>query len=103
MALEKVAKLAIFLTPNARDESLEYVQETGVLKVHVRAKPIDNEANQRLIEILAKKFEIPKSSVSIKSGHRSRTKLLEIRGLDDDAIRKALSSVTNKTKTLLSL
>ncbi|KST62984.1 DUF167 domain-containing protein [Mastigocoleus testarum] len=50
----------------------------GSLTVHLKSPPVDGKANQELIKILAKKFNIPKSNVTIKSGASSRHKLIEI-------------------------
>ncbi|MFN6222240.1 MAG: DUF167 domain-containing protein, partial [Dolichospermum sp.] len=40
--------------------------------------PIDGKANEELIKLLAKKFDVPKSSITIKSGVTSRNKLIII-------------------------
>ena len=55
------------------------VLETNVgLTVYLRAKPIDGQANTELIQLLSDYFKVPKTSISIKTGARGRTKLVEI-------------------------
>ncbi|MEO0968305.1 MAG: DUF167 domain-containing protein [Cyanobacteria bacterium J06639_18] len=63
--------------PNSKQQKI--IEELdGSLIVHLKSPPVNGKANQELIKILAKKFNIPKSYVSIKSGISSRHKLIEI-------------------------
>lgn len=48
----------------------------GHLKIRVTAAPVDAAANRQLIEFLSKTLDVQKSSVTIASGERSRTKRL---------------------------
>ena len=59
--------------------SQEKIVETGdhELTVYLRAKPHDGEANTALIKLLSKYFDIPKTSITITHGHKSRTKTIE--------------------------
>lgn len=50
----------------------------GELIVYLRAKPHDGEANNALIKALAKYFNVPKTSIKITHGHKSRVKTIEI-------------------------
>lgn len=60
--------------PNSKQQKI--IEELdGSLIVHLKSPPVDGKANQELIKILAKKFNVPKSYVSIKSGISSRHKL----------------------------
>ncbi|MEP0784839.1 DUF167 domain-containing protein [Trichocoleus sp. DQ-A3] len=52
--------------------------EDGSLTVHLKSPPVDGKANEELIQILSKKFNISKSRIFIKSGLSSRNKLVEI-------------------------
>ena len=47
------------------------------LTVYLRAKPHDGEANVALIKLLAKHFKVPKTSIKILHGQKSRNKLIE--------------------------
>ncbi len=63
--------------PNSKTQKL--VEETdGSLTVHLKSPPVDGKANEELIKLLSKKFDLPKSSIRIKSGLSSRQKLIEI-------------------------
>ena len=63
--------------PNSKQQSIK--EETdGSLTIHLKSPPVDGKANEELIKILAKKFNLPKSKIRIKSGLSSRQKLIEI-------------------------
>ncbi len=59
--------------------SQEKIVATGdqELTVYLRAKPHDGEANSALIKILAKYLNIPKTSLKITRGQKSRIKTIE--------------------------
>lgn len=48
------------------------------LKVSVKSAPVDGQANEELIEIIAKHFDVPKSKISILSGLKGRFKVLKV-------------------------
>lgn len=52
--------------------------EDDQLKVRLNAVPEKGEANEKLIEVLAAYFKIPKSKISIIRGHKSRTKIVQL-------------------------
>lgn len=45
--------------------------------VYLRAKPHDGEANTALLKILSKHFDVPKTSIKIVRGQKSRIKTIE--------------------------
>ena len=47
-------------------------------KVYLRAKPHDGEANSALIKLLSEHFHVAKSSIQIKRGAKSHTKVIEL-------------------------
>ncbi|MBE9210038.1 DUF167 domain-containing protein [Nostoc sp. LEGE 06077] len=63
--------------PNSRQQKVEEKAD-GTLTVYLKSPPVDGKANEELIKVLAEKFDVPKSYVSIKSGLSSRQKLIEI-------------------------
>lgn len=72
------------MTPNASHNKIEGIvlrdNDLAVLRVRVTAVPDKGKANKALIALLAKQFSIPKSSISVTSGHTSRQKTLSITG-----------------------
>jgi uncharacterized protein (TIGR00251 family) len=72
--------LSVYVQPRASRS--EIVGEHGdALKVRLAAPPVDGAANEELIRFAAKLFGVSASSVSIRSGQASRTKLIEITGV----------------------
>ena len=91
------ARLPIRLTPGAAADRIDGwdVDAEGrpVLKVRVRARAIEGEANEALIKLLAKALGVPKSAVAIQRGGQSRTKILVIEGLSDPELKACLTDL----------
>lgn len=59
--------------------SRNYVEQNkGGLKVHLTKPACDGLANRQLIDLLSGHFKIKKYQIRIKSGEKSRDKLVEI-------------------------
>ena len=56
-------------------------EQDGCLKVKLTAPPVEGEANQALINYLARLLAIPKKNIKLLKGETSRHKLIEISGL----------------------
>lgn len=69
--------LTVKVKPNAKQQLLRH-EEDGSLTVHLKSPPVDGKANQELIQLLSKTFDVPKSCIRIKSGLSSKSKLVEI-------------------------
>jgi uncharacterized protein (TIGR00251 family) len=67
----------IKVKPNSKQQIIEEALD-GSLTVHLKSPPVDGKANKELIEILAKRFDVSKSQIRIKSGLSSRNKLVKI-------------------------
>lgn len=76
----------LYVQPNAR--STELAGRHGeALKVRVAAPPLDDRANQLLIDFLGKTLGVPGSRIRISRGGRSRHKLIEIAAPGETALR----------------
>lgn len=60
------------------------------LKVAVAAPPERGAANARLCELLAAALGVPRRSVSVVAGAASRDKVVQVLGLDVEAVRARL-------------
>ncbi len=82
----------VHLTPNASKDEItgidNYGNKTSRLKVKVRAIPEKGKANKALCVLLAKYFKLPKSSLEVISGHKSRPKSVLIRRQNEDFEKK---------------
>ena len=77
------------LQPRARRE--EIVGERGdTVVVRVTAPPVDGRANAALVALVAKRAGVPKRSVRIARGERSRDKLVRVSGVSASDLRRAL-------------
>jgi uncharacterized protein YggU (UPF0235/DUF167 family) len=76
--------LFVRLTPKSSSDAIEGVGEAADGSVHlvarVRAVPEKGAANAALERLLAERFGLPKSAVSVVSGATSRLKTVRLRG-----------------------
>lgn len=70
-------KLWVQVKPQARKQSIEKISEQDY-RIAVQAAPIAGKANDEVVELLARYFSVPKSSVKVLRGQSSRKKLVEI-------------------------
>jgi uncharacterized protein len=92
-----MARLPVRLTPGAAADRIDGwdVDADGrpVLKVRVRARPVEGEANVALLKLLAKSLGVPKSAVMLERGGQSRTKMVSVDGLTTDDLRSRLTDL----------
>jgi uncharacterized protein YggU (UPF0235/DUF167 family) len=69
--------IRVFVHTRAHDEKIE---ETGLdeYEAWVTGVPADGQANEELLDALASHLGVPVSLIKIKSGHKSRHKMIEI-------------------------
>jgi hypothetical protein len=77
---EGAVVLSVRVQPRASKDEIAGVME-GALKVRLRAPALEDRANEALCEYLAQLLKTPKSAVRILSGHHSRSKRVEVRGV----------------------
>lgn len=84
----KSQKITVKLTPGAKkNEVLGWEEDLfgeRALKVHVTAIPEKGKANKALIALLSKHWKTAKSNIEIIRGETSRTKTLQVEGLDPE-------------------
>lgn len=68
--------LELKVIPNARKNYIK--QEENRYKVYLTAPAVDGKANKKLIEFLSEYFQVGKRDISIKTGLKSRHKIVEI-------------------------
>ena len=92
-----MARLAVRLTPGAAADRIDGwdVDADGrpVLKVRVRARPVEGEANEALIRLLAKTLGVLKSAVAIQRGGQSRTKMVTVADLSEPELKARLTGL----------
>lgn len=92
-----MTRLAVKLTPGAAADRIDgWDVDAGgrpVLKVRVRARPVEGEANEALIKLLAKTLGVPKSALVLERGGQSRTKMVGVDGLSEPELKARLTGL----------
>lgn len=74
--------MRIYVKVSPRSSKNEIVKVSdGEYKVKLTAAPVDGQANEALIKLLAKFFGVSKSSVAIVGGKTAKIKMVDIAGL----------------------
>ena len=79
-------RVPIHLTPGAGVDRIEGVRD-GRLRVRVGARPVDGAANEALLRLLAAELGLSRSHLALRSGASSRTKLVQVEGIDPVTVR----------------
>ncbi|HTD83172.1 MAG TPA: DUF167 domain-containing protein [Gemmatimonadaceae bacterium] len=83
----QVIRLSVRLQPRSSSNEIVGLQGES-LKVRVTAPPVEGMANEALIDFLSASLKTPRRNVCIVSGHSSRTKLIEVRGVDLEEVQR---------------
>jgi len=87
-----MTKITVRVTPNARRNEIigwEEPERPGgprILRIKLCVPPVEGRANRELTVFLAERLGLPKSAVSLAHGEKSRSKVVEITGLDEAEI-----------------
>ncbi len=75
--ISAVTNITVRVRTGARKESVAEVSK-GRFEVSVREKPEQNLANERVRELVAIHFRVPKTRVRIVKGHHRPSKLISV-------------------------
>jgi uncharacterized protein (TIGR00251 family) len=67
-------------------------------KVRVTAPAEGGRANDAVVRLLADTFELPRTAVTLVSGHSARDKIVELTGIEPQEIERRLSSAAGKER-----
>ena len=82
--------IEVRLTPrSAKDEIAGWTD--GVLRVRVKAPPVDGKANQALLDLLARRLGLSSSRIEIVGGVTARTKRIRLVDVTRDEVLKVLA------------
>lgn len=83
-AVEGGVRLAVRVVPRASRNGVDGIvadaEGRPVLKLRLKAPPVDGAANDALIAYLAETLSLRKADIVIRSGETGRTKLLHLAG-----------------------
>src|SRR6267154_92125 len=77
--------LTVRVQPRASKDEIAGVMGRA-LKVRLRAPALEDRANEALCEFLGERLKTPKAAVRILSGHHSRSKRVEVRGVTREQV-----------------
>ena len=75
--------------PRARKDEISG-ERNGALVVRVVAPPVDGKANEAARQLIARRLGIAAGRVSVVRGSSSRDKLIEVKGMDAEGLRREL-------------
>ena len=61
-------------------------EHNGSLRIKIAAPPVDGAANEELVRVLAKTFNISRSAVTILSGQTGKVKQISIKGRTNEVV-----------------
>jgi uncharacterized protein (TIGR00251 family) len=89
-----VARIPVRVQPRARQDEIAG-ERNGVLVVRVTAPPVEGRANDAARKLLARRLGVPSSRVNVVRGASSRDKLINVEGMDAEALRRELGLPSN--------
>ena len=90
MSKKRAARLAVSVQSGASTEGVVGFDD-DILRVRVKAPPIEGRANAALSKLLAGILGVPPSNIAIVRGARTRRKLLTVEGLSQDQLSRRLA------------
>ncbi|MFH1956767.1 MAG: DUF167 domain-containing protein [Patescibacteria group bacterium] len=70
-------RIFVRVKANSKIEKIQKIDEKNFI-ISVKAPAQENKANEAIIKTLANYFGVPKSQVTILSGQKSKSKIIEI-------------------------
>ena len=86
-----MGRLALRVQPRSRSNEIAG-ERAGALLVRVTAPPVDGKANEAVRKLVSKRLGVPVNRISVVRGKSSRDKLIEVDGIGDAELRRALSA-----------
>jgi hypothetical protein len=77
------------IIPGARKDAIEGLREDRLV-IRLCAPPVEGKANKALLKYLSERLQVAKSKIVIKSGEKTRSKVLYIGGIGPDEVKERL-------------
>jgi uncharacterized protein (TIGR00251 family) len=84
-----MAILRVHIVPNAKSDCV-VGEHSGAIKIKLRAPALEGKANAALVCFLAKQMKVPRHTIVLQRGHKSRDKLIRVDGLSQKDVRRRL-------------
>ncbi len=86
-------KFRVRVQPRASRAEISRVEE-GALKLKLTAPPLKGAANEQCLKLLSKALGVSRSDLSITGGDKSRSKWIEVKGLDESSLKRLIARLT---------
>ena len=83
--------------PRARRDAIEG-EHADALKIRLTAPPVDDRANEALVQLLAERLNVPRAAVRIVAGEKSRRKRVVVTGVKREQVLELLAVAKRPTK-----
>jgi uncharacterized protein (TIGR00251 family) len=87
------APLSIRLKPASNKDEITGWMGDGTLKIKVKAKPVEGQANASMINLLSKRLHIPKSRIEILMGEKTKQKTIRVQGISFEDLKKKIDEI----------
>jgi uncharacterized protein len=91
--------LPVHVVPNAKNDSV-VGDHGGAIKIKLRASAVEGRANAALIDFLARQLKLPRYSIVLERGQRSRDKLIRIDRFSEEDVRRRLLAKNRNESTI---
>jgi len=78
LSKNKEIYLRVKVKPGCSINKTKDILADETIKINIKAKAVNNRANEELIKYLAKEFKISKKNVRIISGNKDKLKLIKL-------------------------
>ncbi|MBN1499293.1 MAG: DUF167 domain-containing protein [Spirochaetes bacterium] len=85
-------RLTVKVSPKSSKKEL-VMDKNGELKLFLNSPPVDGKANKECILFLSGLFHVPKTSISIVSGEKSKIKVFSFSSLKESEMERILKEV----------
>src|SRR5574341_765767 len=90
------AAFTVKLVPKATRTEIVGIEEDGTIKIRVIAPPVEDEANEELINFLAQFLSVPTKDIEILGGLNSRKKLITVMNIRAEEVEERVRSVASE-------
>ena len=84
--------MTVRVVPRAAKPSIA-VDADGRLRARLHSPPVDGAANDELVAMLARTFDLPRRAVAIVGGAQGRTKRVRLEGIDERRVAAVLEGL----------
>ena len=89
--------MTVRVRPQQSDTVIREIRDEYI-KIDLKEKAIQDRANQELLRLLARVFEVKPEDIKILKGRKSRTKTIIIKGIDERSARQILERNASKRR-----